>query len=324
MAQRISKLDLSPAAPGAVARSRTLGIRGLCALVLLPLALVAQAQEPGPGQEASAVSNKKKDPEFSIQTRRQQVSLPSTKSLRIINHLGDVRARRAKASDLNVISIVQRFKKDQTDGKTLVNTDGDEVVITTSYPSATQAGSGSKRQGRIDLSLLIPHGADLIVETKDGMIEIKGVHRRIEAKSETGRIRVSTGRRLKAHTDYGTMGITLGSPTQRESAEVSTLTGAIKVDFAGEPMPNLRAQTGGKIVAMYIDSEPTLMEGSQDISVLESGEKPYNLRIESQKGNIFMRALERPRKRGQEKPAVQNNDKTESGKGAQAQPPSSS
>lgn len=322
MAQRISTLEPSPAARGVGARSRTLGMRGLCALVLLPLALVVQAQEPD--QEASAGSNKKKDPEFTIQTRRQQVSLPPTKSLRVINHLGDVRARRAKASDLNVISIVQRFKKDQTDAKTLVSTEGDEVVITTSYPSATQAGNGSKRQGRIDLSLLIPHGADLIVETKDGMIEIKGVHRRIEAKSETGRIRVSTGRRLKAHTDYGTMGITLGSPTQRESAEVSTRNGAIKVDFAGDPMPNLRAQTGGKIVGMYIDAEPTLMEGSTDISVLESGDKPYNLRIESEKGNIFMRALERPRKRGQEKPADKNNNKAESGKEDPAQPPSPS
>ena len=318
MTQRISDLDPSPATRRAGHRSRTLGMRVLCALVLMPFALAVQAGETDP--ETPAVANKKKDPEFTIQTQRQNVRLPATKSLRVINHLGDVRARRAKASDLNVISIVQRFKKDQTDGKTLINTEGDEVVITTSYPSATQAGNGPKRQGRIDLSLLIPHGTNLIVETQDGMIELKGVHRQIEAKSETGRIRVSTGRRLKAHTDYGTMGITLGSPTPRESAEISTLTGAIKVDFAGDPMPSLRAQTGGKIVGLHIDSEPALLAGSTDISVLENGEKPYNLRIESQKGNIFMRALERPRKRGQKKPAIKTDEKAERGEDAPAQP----
>ena len=322
MAHPISDLDPSSAARRAGTRSRAPGIRGLCAILLLPLALAAQAEEPS--SQGPAASKNKKDPEFTIQTQRQQVRLPSTKTLRVINHLGDVRARRAKASDLNVISIVQRFKKDQTDAKTLVNTEGDEVVITTSYPSATQSGNGAKRQGRIDLSLLIPHGTNLIVETKDGMIEIKGVHRRIEAKSGTGRIRVSTGRRLKAHTDYGTLGITLGSPTPRESAQVSTLTGAIKVDFAGDPMPSLRAQTRGKIVGTYIDSEPALMEGSTDTYVLESGKAPYNLKIESQKGNIFMRALERPRKRGQEKPAVKTDEKIESGEGARAQPPSPS
>ena len=320
MAHRISDRDPSPSAHHARILSHRSGIRVLLGgLLLLSLAVTAHAAETNADAPGATT---KKDPEFTIHTQRQNVRLPPNKTLRIINHLGDVRARRAKASDLNIISIVQRFKKDQTDAKTQVDTEGKEVVITTSYPSATQAGNGSKRQGRIDLSLLIPHGSNLIVETLDGMIEIKGVHRRIEAKSETGRIRVSTGRRLKAHTDHGTQGITLGSPTSRESAEISTLTGAIQVDFAGDPMPSLRAQTRGQIVGKYIDSEPALMEGSTDTYVLEAGKKPFNLRIESQDGNILMRALERPRKRGETKP-VKSGEKP-AGKEAPTPTPSDS
>lgn len=278
----------------------------LLALLMFPLALSVSADNGTTGAQSSSQAE---NPDFSIETRREQIRLSPTKKLRVVNHLGDVRARRAKGSELNIISIVQRFKKDQTDAKTLIHTEDDQVEITTSYPSAIQA-EGQERQGRIDLSLLVPHGADFTVETKDGLIEIKGVHRRIEAQSESGRVRVSTGRRLKAHSDSGRLGITLGSPTPSESADLSTLTGVIQVDFADYPMPSIRVQTKGQINAKDIPGTVTVMEGSNDVYVLESGKKPYNLRVQSEEGSIFMRALDRPGKRQAPK-AVQPQKKAE-------------
>ena len=295
--------SLDPSTPARRTRSGRWfrrGIAGLMASLLVPLALSVGAE---PGSKPPPSSAKQKNPDFSVETKREQIRISPTKKLRVINHLGDVRARRGKGSDLNIISIVQRFKKDQTDAKTLINTEADQVEITTSYPSAVP-DEGGERQGRIDLSLLVPYGAELTVETLDGLIEIKGVHRPIQARSESGRVRVSTGRRVKAHTDTGKLGITLGSPTQRESAELSTVTGAIQVDFAGYPMPSLRVQTKGQINAKDIPGTVALLEGSQDVSILESGEKPYNLRVQSETGNIFMRALDRPRNRGAQKPAA--------------------
>ena len=281
-----NKSDTSRGAKTARRRTRVLLTAFIVALTL-SLGADDTTQEAQPAGEKT----EKEAADFSIETQRQQIPLPRTKSLRIINHLGDVRARNAKGSELNVISIVQRFKKSQTDAKTLINTEGKEVVITTAYPSAVKGATEEGLQGRIDLSLLVPYGADLIIETKDGVIEVKKVQRRIEARSESGRIRISTGRRLSAHSDSGKVGITLGSPTKVENAKVSSVTGDIQVDFSNSPMPSLMAQTKGKITEKGINKELALKEGNPEIHVLQKGTQPGNLQVESQEGNILLRAL---------------------------------
>lgn len=262
----------------------------LIAALILNLGADDPSKDAQPPGEAKA-ANEAKEENFSIETRRQNIPLPRTKSLRIINHLGDVRARNAKGSELNVISIIQRFKKSQNDAKTLINAKGKEVEITTAYPSAVKGATEEGLQGRIDLSLLIPYGTNLTIETKDGVIEVKSVQRRIDARSESGRIRISTGRRLSAHSDSGKLGITLGSPTKVENARVSSVTGDIHVDFSNSPMPSLLAQTKGGITEKGIDKEPALKEGSSEIHVLQKGTQPANLQVKSQEGNIFLRAL---------------------------------
>jgi hypothetical protein len=258
-------------------------------IVALALSLGAD----GTTKQAQPQSEKaeKEAGDFAIETKRQQIPLANRKSIRIINHLGDVRARNAKGSELNVISVIQRFKKSQTDAKTLIKTEGKEIEITTAYPSAVKGATEEGLQGRIDLSLLVPYGADLTIETKDGFIEVKKVQRRIDARSESGRIRISTGRRLSAHSDSGKLGITLGSPTKTENARVSSVTGDIHVDFSNSPMPSITAQTKGKITEKGIGEEPSQKEENPEIYALKKGTQPGNLQVESQEGNIFLRAL---------------------------------
>jgi len=273
------------------ARAKQAAWRKAVALfTVLMAALILNLGADDATKEAKAANEAKKE-EFSIETQRQNIPLTRTKSLRIINHLGDVRARHAKGSDLNVISVIQLFRKDQNDAKTLIKTEGKEIEITTAYPSAVKGATEEGLQGRIDLSLLVPYGADLIVETKDGVIEVKNVQRRIDARSESGRIRISTGRRLNAHSDSGKLGITLGSPTKVENARVSSVTGDIHVDFSNSPMPSITAETRGQITEKGIGEEPSPKEKNPEIHVLKKGAQPGNLQVESQEGKIFLRAL---------------------------------
>ena len=102
------------------ARAKQAAWRKAVALfTVLMAALILNLGADDATKEAKAANEAKKE-EFSIETQRQNIPLTRTKSLRIINHLGDVRARHAKGSDLNVISVIQLFRKDQNDAKTLI------------------------------------------------------------------------------------------------------------------------------------------------------------------------------------------------------------
>ena len=254
-------------------------IKGLL-LCLVALTLGAGSSPPIPTPES----------DFLIQTERQEIILPEPTTLNISNPLGDIRARRAKDNQLIVISIIQRFQKHQDDAKTTIQIEKNRGEIKTSYPSALAGSTKSGIKGRIDLTLLVPDGTDLNLQTQSGLIEIKGVKGKLKAESKSGRVRISTAHAVEAHSGSGMVGVTLKAPSQEEPALMSTKTGNIRADFPEKPLPSLLAMTSGTIDSKGLNHGTTAPKEDAEVHRIQVGTKPFIVQTRSEEGDIVLRA----------------------------------
>lgn len=255
------------------------------ACLLLPLAGMDLAADAGEKKNSPPP-----EPEVFIESERREISLPQEATLRVVNLLGDVRARGTEADQLSVISVIQRFRPDQDDARVAIEEKEGRVEVTTHFPSAIAEATDRGLAGRIDVTILVPSGARMEVETKAGLIEVKGVGRDLQARSRSGRIRVSTSQGVSAHSESGLVGVTLRDPGAERPARLTTRSGDIRADFPEDPLPALFARTGGAIEVHSLPKNPTRDEDNPTISVLKIGKTPAVVHVESQTGSIALHA----------------------------------
>ena len=231
------------------------------------------------------------EPEVWVDTVRWKVELPSDSTLRIANRLGDIRARSSGDGKLLVVAIIQRFAPEQKDADVSISTYEGEVVVETRYPSAEALNEDGRLNGRIDLSLLVPAGLQMEVETVHGLIEIKGVKRDLTARTASGRLRVTTDREISAQTESGELRIVLKNPGMARPAHLETADGSLRVDLLDRPGLSLRARTAGEVVSWLgsLGERPASRENG--ISELRFGDSPFALDALSATGRIEVRAL---------------------------------
>jgi hypothetical protein len=231
------------------------------------------------------------EPQVWVDTERWTVELPVDSVLKVSNRLGDVRGRSSGDGKLLVVAIIQRFALEQGDADVSIVTKGGEVVVETRYPSAEIRGKDGRLQGRIDLSLLVPAGARMEIETDHGLIEIKGISRDLVARTSSGRLRVTTGRTLTATTESGELRAVLKKATPSQPARLETKGGPLRVDLLDTPGLGIRARTGGKITPPQGDSERVQVARKDGISELRMGESPWALQALSESGAIEIHAV---------------------------------
>ena len=254
--------------------------RSLRVVILLALVSGVAAGGDPPGE-----------PQVWVDTERWRVELPADSVLKVSNRLGDVRGRSSGDGKLLVVAIIQRFAPEQGDADVSIVTKGGEVVVETRYPSAEIRGEDGRLQGRIDLSLLVPAGGRMEIETDHGLIEIKGISRDLVARTSSGRLRVTTGRTLTATTESGELRAVLKNATSSQPARLQTKGGPLRVDLLDTPGLGIRARTGGKITPPQGDSERVQVARKDGISELRMGESPWALNALSERGAIEIHAV---------------------------------
>ncbi|MFP6655524.1 MAG: hypothetical protein VCB25_07835, partial [Myxococcota bacterium] len=145
--------------------------------------------------------------------------------------------------------------------------------------------------GRLDLTLLVPGGALLEIETAAGLIEVRGVSRDVKAQTKFGRIRISTRYGVEADSETGALGITLRSASAERPIRLKTRSGEIRVDFPEQPLPGLFARTRGEIETDGFSQRPKPSPNDASISILSAGASPSVIRAESESGRIQLRGL---------------------------------
>lgn len=230
-------------------------------------------------------------PEVWVESPRWVVDLPKDSTLTISNPLGDVRGRSSGDEKLMVVGIIQRLAPDQDDGEVLISSDEGEVNVRTVYPSASALAQNGRPNGRIDLSVLVPAGRAMVVETQHGLIEIKGIKRDLNLRTGSGRLRVTTGLALTAQTESGELRAVLKNPSAAHLARLSTKTGELRVDLPDQAELAIRARTGGelRLKGTSLAKVPIVREG--ELSTLEAGKSPWILDARSESGLVEIRAL---------------------------------
>ena len=232
----------------------------------------------------------KGEPEVWIETERWPVELPAGTVLRVSNVLGDVRGRSSGDDKLLVVATIQRFEAGQEDAEVLISHEADEVVVTTRYPSAENRRPDGRLNGRIDLSLLVPAGSKMIVETGPGLIEVKGVDRDLAARTTSGRLRVTTSRALTAETRGGELVAVIRKPSAASPARLVTSGGSLRVDVLNLPDLTLSAKTAAPIATSLGDYPGARVRETDGVSQLRLGKPPWLVEVSSAKGPIEIRA----------------------------------
>ena len=261
---------------GVVGPLRLLGVASLMALFW---AGGNQSAEPPTG------------PQVWVDTARWQVELPADSALRVSNRLGDIRARSSGDGKLLVVAIIQRFSPEQKDADVSISRKEGQVVVETRYPSAEIRNQDGRLNGRIDLSLLVPAGLEMQVETDHGLIEIKGVKRDLTARTSSGRLRVTTGRRVSAQTGSGELRAVLKNPSVSRPARLETRDGPLRVDLLDQPDLSLRARTAGEIIPWLGSAGEKLVSRENGLSELRVGDAPFSVDALSAVASIEVRAV---------------------------------
>jgi hypothetical protein len=155
-------------------------------------------------------------------------------TIRVENGFGDVRLRHGGSqASLEVAAILQQLSIDGSKLALSVEIGDDATVVTVVRSDhegkpASPAPRGDR--ARADLAIMIPKGFATRVETTGHLIESRGVRADIDLHTTNGTIRVAGHHgRITAHSEGGSMEITLLSSATQEAQKLSSTTGPITV-----------------------------------------------------------------------------------------------
>lgn len=239
------------------------------------------------GMLSVAVSAAEAEPEepVSLSVLRESTDLPPETTLRASNRYGDLRARGVDSGSLELIAAVQRFEPEQPEAQIQVGEEAGSLHVEILYPSADPAQPGGPLRGRVDLTLLVPRGRELHLETEFGLVETKGVERDLFVQSATGRLELITSRPLVARTEAGDMRLLLRHSLRDRPHRIRSGSGDIELNVPASESLHLRARTDGEIANGLSNEAGSVVEEAGELLV---GTPPFSIEIESRSGNIAL------------------------------------
>ncbi|MEO7251142.1 MAG: DUF4097 family beta strand repeat-containing protein [Arenimonas sp.] len=156
------------------------------------------------------------------------------------------------------------------------------------------AGTTLAQGQRLDLALFVPEGHALSVDTKQGQIQVYGVHSNVQLRSEEGDIKIRGIKgAIVAETGEGSIEAALGTAPRKASQRLATRTGEIRIGVDDHLDAALDMATSGLFATEYslkVARKPGEEPNKRAQSVI--GEAHSRLLIESKRGQIsvFRRA----------------------------------
>lgn len=180
-------------------------------------------------QVVLAQSINAQEQEFEIRSYDWQGSIPANKLVIVKNPYGDIRSRSNSEPKVFLHASIQAIGKSPLTPEFSIKEINGNVEIEVVYDKAIKDPQGNML-GRTDLSILFPPSVKIIAETTFGMIKIDKTESHLEAKSTSGKIKLTTSGLFKAETNSGTISLRLrGMHTAGSSSAISN-SGTIKAD----------------------------------------------------------------------------------------------
>jgi len=200
------------------------------------------------------------------------------------NHLGDVRIRRSDdASTCEAVSHVQwvegsverpAFDLERTDGHLVVRVSGDE----------------DRSLQRVDLALLVPRRTQLVIETVDGLIDVKGIEGDVHLETGSGDLRSDTSGAVWARSDRGAIIVFMRATAWEGESRIETVRSDIVVWLPPEAHVVATVETPGELVTDYsIEIERLGHDAQRKLGTARIGDGGRRLTLRTDRGTIKLR-----------------------------------
>ena len=290
---------------------------------LWPAAIVAAGNAP--------LSSPQQDfpPGFRIDRDNWEIPVDPSQTIQIENLHGDVRARRNGVPSLDVFVVIQLQEHDPLKADVRIVETAEGIKVDVRYvpkEGAGEAGGGGEQpetgeqtgaageqivgageQGeaagaekdreefirRVDMVAYIPTGSPLHIHTDDDLIEARRVKSDVVAESTGGDLTIITEGSVHARTSTGSILSVLLLDDPESFSLLETEIGNIVVQVPDDLSIRVRARTSGQINSEYPPAVSDTEDAGTHEALVRVGAGAHEARVESQSGNIDIRAWRR-------------------------------
>jgi hypothetical protein len=215
------------------------------------------------------------------------LSLEQVESFRAVNRYGTFQVRGVEAVGVDVIAMVQqphadeaavKFFHEKTDGQLVLEV---RFVDLQGNPVITGA---SERQ--VDLTLLVPKGLPLSLETDDGLIKAKGLDQHVVIHTHSGTISLRNHQGAEVTTYQGAVDYFLSSGQGQPQVRLKSVIGDLTVWLPSEFEGKIYGETKGDVACDF--STHVISEKDQVLKQFSvSGTEGRGLvQVETIQGNV--------------------------------------
>ncbi len=215
------------------------------ALLFAPVFVLLLAALTAPAEAAPRMKD------WRIEAFEWHGKLDGGRVLAVRNPFGDVRARRADGASAAVYAALQRHRDDPRQWKVAITEVAERlsVVVEPASAAAPAAAAANWAPRRVDLTVYVPPGAKLEVQTEGGLIEGKRLASDIEARSASGEIVLTTAGSVDARSREGRIRYSFLDPAWAGAARLVTRSGDIVLTLPEGANVDLAIHTRGVIAA---------------------------------------------------------------------------
>lgn len=209
----------------------------------------------------------------------------------VANPWGNVIVRAGDEGDLMVLSLAQRHRDDPRTAEVAVVEEEGGTAVRVGYPQVALPEPVEEwERRRVDLTVLVPPGSPLSVETADGDVEAKGLREPLRVDTRRGDVRILTGGPVDAVSEHGEIDVHFLSMGWPGRSRLVTTTGPIVAELPAGGAAEVRFRTSGPLTTDYsvaIDRDPASSLKSGTATIGAGGPR---LEIESDRGPITLMA----------------------------------
>jgi hypothetical protein len=228
--------------------------------------------------------------DWRIDNSRWSEPVGSTTTVTIRNLFGDLRVRPTGDDQIALSAMIQRHRDDPRRAEVQHSIVGDTFELEVGYPPVADLDPGevpaSWRRRRVDLTVFVPAGRNLIIETAAGLIEIKGLADGVEARSASGDIALDVGGPVDAHTERGAIRVQFKDTRWPAGSTLQTLTGDIAAWLPPQANATAHLETFGEITTDYSIAISRQPGSTRKSAVAVVGDGGARLSLTSNRGSL--------------------------------------
>ncbi len=211
--------------------------------------------------------------------------IPESRLVVVKNLYGSIRSRNQIGEEIFLHATIQEIGDDPLKAKFNIEERSGKLYIEVNYAESIKDSQG-KLRGRADLSVLFPDDVSVYAETDFGLIKIDKTASHVQAKSQSGAIKLSTTGLFAAISESGTIDLKLRGSKMAGKSEATTESGKIKVELFDDMELRLLASSKGK-VSMGKQKEKKQLS-------YEFGQSAVLVDLKSQTGDIQINRIKPP------------------------------